>query len=66
MIASLPEDGYPALIYKFNHRPIKVRVPLHTVNDNLKKDFNNTCDISLESFIILLKSLYEKDIKIHL
>ena len=66
VIASIPEDGHPALIYKFNHRPIKVRVPLHTVNDNLKKDFNNTCDISLESFIILLKSLYEKDIEIHL
>jgi len=23
VIASIPEDGYPALIYKFNHRPIK-------------------------------------------
>ena len=49
VIASTPENGYPALIYKFNHRPIKVRVPLHTVNDNLKKDFNNTCDISLKT-----------------
>ena len=25
--------GIPALIYKFNNRPIKVRVPLHTINN---------------------------------
>jgi len=54
------------LIYKFNHRPIKVRIPLHTVNNNLPKDFNNTCDFSLESFIVLIKSLFEEDIKSHL
>ena len=66
VLEATKNKGIPALVYKFDRRPIKVRVPLHTVNDNLKKDFNNTCDISLESFIILLKSLYEKDIKIHL
>ena len=66
VIAATPDDSNPALIYKFNHRPIKVRVPLHTVNDNLPKDFNNTCDFSLESFIVLLKSLFEEDIKSHL
>ena len=53
VIAATPEDSYPALIYKFNHRPIH-------------KDLNNTCDFSLESFIVLLKSLYEEDIKSHL
>ena len=26
------DRGIPALIYKFNNRPIKVRVPLHTIN----------------------------------
>jgi len=66
VIKSTPEGCLPALIYKFNHRPIKVRIPLHTVNRNLQKDFSNTCDISLESFIFLIKSFYMEDIKDHL
>ena len=41
VIKSTPDGSYPALIYKFNHRPIKVRVPIHTVNKNLDKDFNH-------------------------
>ena len=66
VIKSTPEDSYPALIYKFNHRPIKVRVPIHTVNRRLDKDFNHVCDFSLESFVALLKSLYTEDLKNHL
>ena len=66
VIKATPEDSYPALIYMFNHRPIKVRIPIHTINKNLPLDFNNTCDFSLESFIVLLKSLYQEDIKTHL
>jgi hypothetical protein len=66
VITATPENSYPALIYKFNHRPIKVRVPLHTINEKLIKDFNNTCDFSLDSFIALLKSLYKEDIENHL
>ena len=66
VIKSTPEGCLPALIYKFNHRPIKVRIPLYSVNRNLQKDFSNTCDISLESFIFLIKSFYMEDIKDHL
>jgi hypothetical protein len=66
VIKSTPEGCLPALIYKFNHRPIKVRIPLYAVNSNLQKDFSNTCDISLESFIFLIKSFYMEDIKDHL
>ena len=66
VIKSTPEDSYPALIYKFNHRPIKVRVPIHTVNRSLDKDFNHVCDFSLESFVALLKSLYTEDLENHL
>ena len=66
VIKSTPEDSYPALIYKFNHRPIKVRVPIHTVNRSLDKDFNHVCDFSMESFVALLKSLYTEDLENHL
>ncbi len=66
VIKSTPEDSYPALIYKFNHRPIKVRVPIHSVNRSLDKDFNHVCDFSMESFVALLKSLYLEDLENHL
>tara|TARA_Y100000022_G_scaffold194325_1_gene198541 strand:- start:847 stop:1254 length:408 start_codon:yes stop_codon:yes gene_type:complete len=66
VIKSTPEDSYPALIYKFNHRPIKVRVPIHSVNRSLDKDFNHVCDFSMESFVALLKSLYTEDLENHL
>ena len=66
VIKSTPEDSYPALIYKFNHRPIKVRVPIHTVNRSLDKDFNHVCDFSMESFVALLKSLYTEDLENYL
>tara|TARA_A100001388_G_C28604626_1_gene419855 strand:- start:64 stop:471 length:408 start_codon:yes stop_codon:yes gene_type:complete len=66
VIKSTPEDSYPALIYKFNHRPIKVRVPIHSINRSLDKDFNHVCDFSMESFVALLKSLYTEDLENHL
>ena len=66
VIKSTPEDSYPALIYKFNHRPIKVRVPIHSVNRSLDKDFNHVCDFSMESFVALLKSLYTEDLENYL
>ena len=37
VLDSIKERELPALIYKFNNRPIKVRVPLHTINTNLEK-----------------------------
>lgn len=66
VIKATPEDSNPALIYKFNHRPIKVRIPIHTINKNLPLDLNYTCDFSLEGFILLLEFLYQEDIKNHL
>ena len=66
VIKSTPEGCLPALIYKFNHRPIKVRIPLYSVNRNLQKDFSNTCVFSLESFFFFIKSFYMDDIKDHL
>ena len=59
------DKGIPALIYKFNNRPIKVRVPLHTINNNLKKDDQLTCDLAWKEFIFILKTLYPEDIARH-
>ena len=59
------EKGIPALIYKFNNRPIKVRVPLHTINNNLLKDDQLTCDLAWKEFIFILKTLYPEDIARH-
>ncbi len=59
------DRGIPALIYKFNNRPIKVRVPLHTINNNLMKDDQLTCDLAWKEFIFILKTLYPEDIAQH-
>ena len=59
------DRGIPALIYKFNNRPIKVRVPLHTINNNLIKDDYLTCDLAWKEFIFILKTLYPEDIARH-
>ena len=59
------DRGIPALIYKFNNRPIKVRVPLHTINNNLMKDDQLTCDLAWKEFIFILKTLYPEDIARH-
>ena len=42
VLDSIKERELPALIYKFNNRPIKVRVPLYSVNPSLDKDNSNT------------------------
>jgi Holliday junction resolvase len=59
------DRGIPALIYKFNNRPIKVRVPLHTINNNLLKHDQLTCDLAWKEFIFILKTLYPEDIARH-
>ena len=65
VLDSIKERELPALIYKFNNRPIKVRVPLHTINTNLEKNNNHTCDLSWNDFIFILKALYSEDIESH-
>ena len=65
VLDSAKDKGVPALIYKFNNRPIKVRVPLHTINDNLTKDNHLTCDLAWKDFILILKILYPEDIAKH-
>ncbi len=55
--------GIPALIYKFDRRPIKVRVPLGAINPDLNILSPFTADLLWEDFIFLLKELYLEQIK---
>jgi len=59
------EVGIPALVYKFNRRPIKVRVPLGAINPQLNINSPYTADLLWEDFIFLLKRLYKEDIENH-
>jgi len=65
VLDSIKERELPALIYKFNNRPIKVRVPLYSVNPSLDKDNFNTCDLLWKDFVYLIKTLYQEDIRSH-
>ena len=65
VLDSIKERELPALIYKFNNRPIKVRVPLYSVNPSLDKDNSNTWDLLWKDFVYLIKTLYQEDIKSH-
>ena len=57
--------GIPALVYKFDRRPIKVRVPLGAINPSLHLDSPFTADLLWDDFIFLLKELYANDMADH-
>ena len=59
------QRGIPALVYKFNRRPIKVRVPLGAINPDLHLDSPVTAYLLWDDFIFLLKELYLADITEH-
>ena len=53
------------MVYKFDRRPIKVRVPLGAINPKLHLDSPFTADLLWDDFIFLLKELYANDIADH-
>ena len=63
--SSRQAESIPALVYKFNRRPIKVRVPLGAINPDLHLDSPFTADLLWDDFIFLLKELYLADITEH-
>tara|TARA_Y100000590_G_scaffold48522_2_gene51411 strand:+ start:613 stop:1023 length:411 start_codon:yes stop_codon:yes gene_type:complete len=65
VLDSTSEDGIPALVYKFNRRPIKVRLPLWAINPSLDNNSPFTADLLWEDFIYLIKHLYTQDIEIN-
>ena len=64
-VLSVTKEGeFPALIYKFDNKPIRVRVFAKNVNEMLS-DRSKVVDLNWESFIYLLKRLYSKDLEMH-
>ena len=61
VLDSIKERELPALIYKFNNRPIKVRVPLHTINTNLEKNNNQTTSLKKENLPTGLKHIKDNE-----
>ena len=53
------------MVYKFDRRPIKVRVPLGAINPSLHLDSPFNADLLWDDFIFLLKELYKDDIREH-
>ena len=56
--ASEGYDLIPALIYKFNRRPIKVRILASTINPNIQNDLI-TVDLLWPDFIQILLELFQ-------
>ena len=54
----------PELVYKFNNRPIKVRILACTINNDIKNTLV-TVDLLWPDFIQVLLELFQKDIELH-
>ena len=65
VLSATRNKGIPALVYKFNRRPIKVRIPLGAINNQLDINSSNTADLLWGDFIYLLKNLYMEDIELN-
>ena len=49
----------PALIYKFNRRPIRVCVPLSAINLDWQKDHSKVAVLSMDDFLSVLATNWE-------
>ena len=54
----------PALVYKFNNRPIKVRILAKCLNTKIKNDLV-TVDLLWPDFIEIILELFQDDIELH-
>ena len=54
----------PALVYKFNNRPIKVRILAKCLNTKIKNDLV-TVDLLWSDFIEIILELFQDDIELH-
>ena len=60
VLEATQDAGIPALVYKFDRRPIKVRVPLGAINPQLNINSPYTADLLWEDFIFLLRGFTKK------
>ena len=58
------ESLMPALIYKFNRRPIKVRLLASSINPAIQNKLV-TVDLLWDDFIEIILELFQKDIQLH-
>ena len=58
------EGAFPALVYKFDNKPIRVRVMVKNLNEQLS-DTTKLVDLNWESFIYLLNEKYQIDLEGH-
>ena len=64
LTASSNDNQIPALVYKFNRKPLKVRILASCINTEIQnKDI--TVDLSWEDFIAIIKELFLEDIDLH-
>ena len=64
VLAATGEGEFPALIYKFNRRPIKVRILAGSLVPEL--DFSSmTIDLMWDDFVEVLRYLFQVDIEQH-
>ncbi|MAR95988.1 MAG: hypothetical protein CMD46_06560 [Gammaproteobacteria bacterium] len=65
VLASSSGQGQkPALVYKFNNRPIKVRVLANSINKKIKNSLV-TVDLLWPDFIQIILELFQEDIELH-
>ena len=65
VLASSSAQGLkPALVYKFNNRPIKVRVLANSINNEIKNSLI-TVDLLWPDFIQIILELFQEDIELH-
>ena len=64
-VLSVTKEGeFPALVYKFDNKPIRIRVFAKNVNEVLE-DESKVLDLNWDSFTYLLRNLYSRDLEIH-
>ena len=55
-----PRDEFPVLVYKFDNKPIRVRLQTCLLNKKLSNS-KMLIDLNWESFIYLLETMYRED-----
>ena len=64
VLAATGEGELPALVYKFNRRPIKVRILASALTQELNSS-SITIDLKWEDFVEILRHIFKEDIQKH-
>ena len=64
-VLGVTRDGeFPALIYKFDNKPIRVRIMMKNLNGDFY-DKTKVVDLNWDSFTYLIRQKYEEDLEGH-